>query len=68
VYELVTNLLATTGAPAFLDDEDGDDVGGSMYIISFATPYGFFGFDPDCIAPVFYHHHHPPMVFMMDVL
>jgi len=27
VYELVTILLATTGAPAFLDDEDGGDVG-----------------------------------------
>ena len=41
VYELVTNLLATTGAPAFLDNDDGDDVGGSMDIILFATPYGF---------------------------
>jgi hypothetical protein len=51
VYELVTNLLATTGAPAFLDDDDGDDVGGSMDIILFATPYGFVGFDPDRIAP-----------------
>ena len=27
VYELVTILLATTGAPAFLDDEDGGDAG-----------------------------------------
>jgi len=48
---LVTNLLATTGAPAFLDDEDSDDVGGSMDIILFATPYGFVGFNPDRTAP-----------------
>ena len=46
---MVTNLLATTGALAFHDD--GDDVGGSMDIISFATPYGFVGFNPDHIAP-----------------
>ena len=39
------------GAPAFLDDDDGDDVGGSMDIISFASPYGFVGFNPDCITP-----------------
>ena len=32
-------------------DDDGDDVGGGMYIISFATPYGFVGFDPDRISP-----------------
>ena len=51
VYELVTNLLATMGAPAFLDNDDGDDVGGSMDIISFATPYGFVGSNPNCIAP-----------------
>jgi hypothetical protein len=49
VYELVTNLLATTGAPVY--DDDGNDVGGGMYIISFATPYGFVGFDPDRIPP-----------------
>jgi len=49
VYELVMNLLATTGALAFHDN--GDNVGGSMDIISFATPYGFVGFDPDRIPP-----------------
>jgi len=49
VYELVTNLLAKMGALAY--DDDGDDVGGGMYIISFATPYGFVGFDPDRISP-----------------
>ncbi len=49
VYELVTNLLATTGALAFHDN--GDNVGGSMGIISFATPYGFVGFNPDRISP-----------------
>ena len=37
------------GALAFHDN--GDDVGGSMGIISFATPYGFVGFNPDHIAP-----------------
>ena len=31
--------------------DDGDNVGGSMGIISFATPYGFVGFNPDHIAP-----------------
>ena len=45
------NLLATTGAPAFLDDDGGDNVGGSMEIISFALPYGFVRFNPDHIAP-----------------
>ncbi len=49
MYELVTNLLATTGALAFHDD--GDNVGGSMDNISFSTPYGFVGFNPDHIAP-----------------
>ena len=51
LYELVANLLATTGAPAFLDNDDGDNVGGSMDIISFATSYGFVRFNPDRIAP-----------------
>ena len=48
---MVTSLLATTGAPAFLDDDDGDDVGESMDILSFASPCGFVGFNPDRIAP-----------------
>jgi hypothetical protein len=64
VYELVTNLLETTGAPAY--DDDGDDVGGGMYIISFATPYGFVGFNHDCISPDVLSSHHPPLVPMMD--
>jgi hypothetical protein len=51
VYELVTNLLATTGAPAFLDDDEDDDVGGMTDINSFASPYGFVGFNPDRIPP-----------------
>jgi hypothetical protein len=51
VYEVVANLLASTGAPAFLDNDVGDDVGGSMDIILFATPYGFDGFNPDRTAP-----------------
>ncbi len=46
---MVTNLLETTGAPAYNDD--CDDVSGGMYIISFATPYGFVGFNPDRISP-----------------
>ncbi len=49
VYELVTNLLETTGAQAY--DDEGDDVGGGMYIISFATPYGFVVFNHDRISP-----------------
>ena len=48
---MVTSLLATTGAPAFLDNDDGDDVVGSMDFISFASPYGFVGVNPDRIAP-----------------
>ena len=48
---MVTNLLATTGALAFHDN--GDNVGGSMDIISFAISYGFVGFNPDHIAPDF---------------
>ena len=51
VYELVTNLLATTGAPAFLDDDEDDDVEGSVDVNSFASPYGFVGFNPDRIPP-----------------
>ena len=51
VYELVTNLLAFMGTPEFLDDDDSDNVGESMDIISFALPYGFVGFNPDHIAP-----------------
>ena len=51
VYELVANLLATTGAPAFLYDDDGDNVVGSMDFISFASPYGFVGVNPDRTAP-----------------
>ena len=38
-----------TGAPAY--DDNGDDVGGGMYFISFVTPYGFVGFNPDRISP-----------------
>jgi hypothetical protein len=49
VYELVTNLLETRGAQAY--DDDCDDVGGGMYIISFATPYGFVGLNHDRISP-----------------
>lgn len=49
VYELVTNLLATTGAPAFVDEDD--DAGGSAGVNSFASPYGFVGFNPDRIPP-----------------
>jgi len=48
---LVTNLLATTGAPAFLDDDEDDDVEGSADVNSFASPYGFVGFNPDRTPP-----------------
>ena len=55
VSELLGNLLATTGAPAFQDDYDDDDDGGSIGggggPNSFASPYGFVGFDPDRVPP-----------------
>ncbi|KAL3778318.1 hypothetical protein ACHAW5_008871 [Stephanodiscus triporus] len=61
VYELLGNLLATTGAPAFQDDHDDDvDVrgggGGAAAVAAtssnaFESPYGFVGFDPDRVHP-----------------
>lgn len=56
VYELVKNLLATTGAPAFLDDDDDDDEDDDHNANtedrnSFTSPYGFVGFNPDRISP-----------------
>ncbi|KAL3827128.1 hypothetical protein ACHAXA_002363 [Cyclostephanos tholiformis] len=58
ISELVRNLLATTGAPAFQDnyDDDEDDNGDGGGNISsrsnaFASPYGFVGFDPDRVPP-----------------
>jgi len=46
VREVVRSMLATTGAPAFQDDyEEGDAAN------SFASPYGFTGFDSDRIPP-----------------
>ncbi|KAL9188791.1 hypothetical protein ACHAXT_007169 [Thalassiosira profunda] len=48
VREVVRNLLATTGAPAFQDDyEEGDEMSEG----SFASPYGFVGFQPERIPP-----------------
>ena len=35
----------------FLDDDEGDDVEGSADVNSFASPYGFVGFNPDCVPP-----------------
>ena len=46
---MVTNLVETRGSQAY--DDDGDDVGGGMHIIYFATPYGFVGFNHDRISP-----------------
>ncbi len=50
--ELVRNLLATTGAPAFQDDfmdeQDGD---GDSSTNLFSSPYGFTGFDSQRIPP-----------------
>ena len=65
ISELLRNLLATTGAPAFQDiyddDNDDDDEGGVAGVAgvarnifrsnSFASPYGFVGFDPDRVPP-----------------
>ncbi|EED91118.1 predicted protein [Thalassiosira pseudonana CCMP1335] len=46
--ELVRNLLATTGAPAFQDEyEEGDETASN----SFASPYGFTGFQSERIPP-----------------
>ena len=46
IREIVRNLLATTGAPAFQDEyEEGDETN------SFSSPYGFTGFDPERIPP-----------------
>lgn len=46
--QLVGDLLATTGAPAFQDDydEESEDERGDN---SFAVPYGFVGFQPERI-------------------
>lgn len=49
--ELVRNLLATTGAPAFQDDYDEEVEGGSSGTNSFSSPYGFTGFQPERIPP-----------------
>ena len=51
----------------FLDNDNGDDVGGSMDIILVALPYGFVGFNPDHIAPDVLSSSDPPSVPMMDV-
>ena len=50
IRELVKELLATTGAPAFQDDflDDEDAEGGGN---SFSSPYGFTGFQPERIPP-----------------
>jgi len=46
IREIVRNLLATTGAPAFQDEyEEGDETN------SFSSPYGFTGFNPERIPP-----------------
>jgi len=49
IREIVSNLLATTGAPAFQDDyEEGDD---TMTQNEFSSPYGFVGFQAERIPP-----------------
>mmetsp|Transcript_14404 Transcript_14404/g.29339 ORF Transcript_14404/g.29339 Transcript_14404/m.29339 type:complete len:488 (+) Transcript_14404:593-2056(+) len=50
--ELVRDLLATTGAPAFQDDfMDGEDADGDGSTNLFSSPYGFIGFEPERIPP-----------------
>ena len=44
--KLVGDLLATTGAPAFQDDYDDEEDSNS-----YATPYGFVGFQSDRVPP-----------------
>eukprot|EP00804_Cyclotella_cryptica_P010873 CCRYP_008796-RB/>CCRYP_008796-RB protein AED:0.33 eAED:0.33 QI:434/1/1/1/1/1/3/141/677 len=46
--ELVGNLLATTGAPAFQEDYEEENGSESN---PFETPYGFVGFQPERIPP-----------------
>ena len=49
IREVVRNLLATTGAPAFQDNyEEGDE---TTTLGSFTSPYGFTGFQPERIPP-----------------
>ncbi|KAL7543331.1 hypothetical protein ACHAXR_012654 [Thalassiosira sp. AJA248-18] len=51
IREIVRNLLATTGAPAFQDDfEEGDETT-TAAANSFSSPYGFTGFEPERIPP-----------------
>ncbi len=50
IRELIRNLLATTGAPAFQDDYD-EEFESSSSTNSFSTPYGFTGFQPERIPP-----------------
>jgi hypothetical protein len=50
IRELVRNLLATTGAPAFQDDYDEESESSSS-TNSFSSPYGFTGFQPERIPP-----------------
>lgn len=48
VREVLRNLLATTGAPAFQDSyEEGDELTPN----EFSSPYGFTGFQPERISP-----------------
>ena len=52
IRELVRNLLATTGAPAFQDDYDEEvESSTSRSTNSFSSPYGFTGFQPERIPP-----------------
>lgn len=51
IRDIASNLLATTGAPAFQDDyEEGDDTTTTM-ANEFTSPYGFTGFEPGRIPP-----------------
>ncbi|KAL7513122.1 hypothetical protein ACHAXN_010180 [Cyclotella atomus] len=49
--QLVGDLLATTGAPAFQDDYEEDDDESEKEANPFATPYGFVGFQSERIPP-----------------
>lgn len=49
IRELIRNLLATTGSPAF-DDYD-EELESSSSTNSFSSPYGFTGFQPERIPP-----------------
>jgi hypothetical protein len=67
VYELVTNLLATTGAPAFLDDTKMTMSAGLRTLIHLRHRMDLLDSILIVYHLMFYQHRHPPFVPTMDV-